>query len=186
MDKPTLFITCIPSRKSVVVDGLVAVREREIDVYIRGGAALIESGLILKIQENGNKGNTAPAGHISVWEASGLDAKGVMSLNTREAIAAFANASNTDQKSFNILVFTTASSKLECNGLISIMNFPSAIDEEPTTLDQAATIESLMNELQLVLHHSEFNAVNFLNGDSSLDHCISKINEIITKLKGYA
>ncbi len=184
MDNPTLFITCNASNKSVIIEGMVAVREQVIDVYVRNGADLIDSGLVLKIQTNGNKGNTAPIGQVSEWDVSGLDAKGVMNLNTTEAIKAFVKVSNTDDKTFNILVFTTETSKLECNGLIRIMNFPSSATEDPVTLDQAATIAGLETSLSERVAYVDFAGIDDLNEFSSSRQIIAALNNLKNILKG--
>ena len=162
MDNSTIYFTIIPATKGLTVSGIAAVREPNIDVYIRDGNDLISSGLKLKIQVNGNNGATTPVGTVTSWTTSGDDAKGTLSLNTDECIAAFANVQNTEIVWFNAIVYTSSDPKLECNGLVGIINFPSSSTIEPTP----ATF------------------IDALGQYASADTTIAKINEIITALNG--
>ena len=140
MENSALYFTFITASKGLTVSGIAAVRETNIDVYIRDGNELISSGLTLKIQVNGNNGATTPVGTVTDWTTSGDDAKGTLSLNTDECIAAFANVQNTELVYFNALVYTSSDPKLECNGLVGIINFPSSSTVEPTPATSIAAL----------------------------------------------
>ena len=162
MDNSTLYFTCVSATKGLTVTGIAAVRETNIDVYIRDGNELISSGLTLKLQVNGNNGATTPVGTVTTWTTSGDDAKGTLSLNTDECIAAFANVQNTELVWFNALVYTSSDPKLECNGLVGIINFPSSSTVDPTP---ATSIDALGQY-------------------ASADTTIAKINELINAWNG--
>lgn len=146
MAKSTLSITFVQADKTVVVAGTVGVRE-SIDVTVVGGAALIADGLVLKLQDKGNMGLTVPIAQLATWTTSGLNAVGVLSLNTTEAIAAFADVRNCGFKTFNLLLFTTGAPTLACNGVMSVMNFPSSVTTAPTTLSQQVQLTALADRM---------------------------------------
>jgi hypothetical protein len=184
MDNSTIYMTCISATKQVVCKGIAAVRETNIDIYIRDGAELISSGLVMKMQVNGNQGLTTPVGIVTSWDTSGDDAKGTLSLNTTECIAAFANVQNVEMVNFNVLIYTTTDPKLECNGLVGIVNFPSSTTVDPTTLDQADTIAELTAGLLLKVDHSDFSAVPTLSEFASSREVIVAFNDLVIILKG--
>lgn len=146
MAKSTLSLTFTQADKTVIVAGVAAVREA-IDVTVIGGAALIADGLVLKLQDKGNMGLTVPIGQLATWVTSGLNATGTLSLNTTEAIAAFADVRNCGFKTFNLLLFTTGAPTLACNGVMSVMNFPSSVTTAPTTLSQQAQLTALADRM---------------------------------------
>lgn len=142
MADSTLTLTYTQATKKVVPSGTVAIREASIDVTVIGAAALV-SDLVLKIQDRSNNGATTPIGLVTSWTVSGANLVGTLNLNTTEAIAAFANSGNLSQQAFNLLLYTSTSNALMCNGVINLMNFPSSTTAAPVTLDQQATIDAL-------------------------------------------
>lgn len=142
MADSTLTLTYTQATKKVVPSGTVAIREASIDVTVVGAAALV-ADLVLKIQDRSNNGATTPIGIVTSWTVSGANLVGTLNLNTTEAIAAFAASGNLSQQGFNILLYTSTSNALMCNGVITVMNFPSSTTASPVTLDQQATIDAL-------------------------------------------
>lgn len=175
-DVTALVVTFNKNEKTVNVLGLPGVREVAVQVTVTGGAALIALGLVMKIQNTGF--NAVPIGVISEWTISGIDAVGVLNLNTTEAIAAFENAASMEIKSFNLLLFTSISTELKCNGIMKVINFPSTTTEDPTTLNQAVTIASKIG-------YADFEDVadlDLVNG--SFDALAAKVQEMLTICKG--
>lgn len=146
MAKSTLSITFTQARKSLVSVGTVALRET-VEVTVIGGNALIAEGLVIKVQDIYNQGQTVPIAQFplagNTWTSSGLNAKCDLIFNTTEAVAAFTNVQNLGFKTFNVLIYTTVTKALEANGTLSVMNFPSAVTADPITLDQTTSIAAL-------------------------------------------
>lgn len=142
MADSTLTLTFVQATKKVTPSGTVAIREASIDVTVIGASALV-SDLVLKVQDRSNNGRTTPIGIVTSWTVSGANAVGTLNLNTAEAVAAFANSGNLTQQAFNILLYTSTSNALMCNGTLTVMNFPSSTAASPVTLDQTAAIDAL-------------------------------------------
>jgi len=184
-----LTLTFNQAKKTVVTSGLIAIREQNIGVTVIGGAALAVD-LVLKIQDKSNKGKTTPIGMVTIWGASGADAVGTLNLNTSEAVAAFSESENLSCKTFNILLYTSTLTALQCNGLISIMNFPSNTGFVPTTSEQDAIILALVNrvaELEAgaltAVHQDDFGDLDFtdLGSDAKRN---ATLRVLLTRLQG--
>jgi len=174
-DVTAVVMTFNKNEKTVNVLGLPGVKEVAVQVTVTGGSALIALGLVLKIKDMGF--DAVPIGVISDWTTSGIDAVGVLNLNTTEAIAAFSNAASMEIKSFNLLLYTTTSTELKCNGVIKVINFPSTTTEDATTLAQGVAIAEL-------IANSEFSAVTDIPAVYQVSEVRAKINEILAILRG--
>lgn len=146
MADSTLTIGFTQATKKLTVTGTVAIREASIDVTVTNGASLV-SDLVLKIQDKANNGATTPIGIVTTWSVSGAHAVGTLNLNTTEAIAAFETCGNVGMKTFNVLLYTSTSSALMCNGIMAVMNFPSSTTSSPTTLDQQTAVDALADRV---------------------------------------
>lgn len=180
LTRTTVSLTYDKTGKTVTCENIPAIRETEIAVTIVNGAELYAYDPVLKIQVEGNNGNTTPIGNLSSWTDPGEsdDLSGTLNLNTTEAIAEFADAGNREIKTFNVLlILTTDADDLEFNGIIRIMNNPSANDTAPVTLDQSA-------ELADCVKYSDFTDVTDLSSSSSIGQNRAKINEILAILRG--
>jgi hypothetical protein len=191
MADSTLTLTFTQATKKVVPVGTVAVREESIDLVVVGGGALVADGLVLKVQDMYDNGASTPIGITTAFTAVGADAHGTLNLNTTEAIAAFANVANLAFKAFNILLYTTTSNALHCNGVLSVMNFPSVSAGEPVTIGEAATlaeltvrVESLEASIGGSVLYTAFAAVDPIGASYTNAEMKAKINELITLLKG--
>lgn len=192
MADSTLTLTFNQAKKTVVATGLIAIREKSIDVTVTGASALV-ADLVLKIQDKSNNGSTTPIGIVNSWTVSGANAVGTLNLDTSEAHAAFEESGNLSCKTFNLLLFTSTSNALQCNGLISVMNFPSSTTQDPTTLDQSAAIDALadrVTELEAgaitAVYQEDFEDVTALSSSATLKQTIAKVNAILAILKGEA
>jgi len=190
MANSTLTLTFNQAKKTVVTSGLIAIREQNIGVTVIGGAALAVD-LVLKIQDKSNNGKTTPIGMVTIWTASGANAVGTLNLNTSEAVAAFSESENLSCKTFNILLYTSTLTALQCNGLISIMNFPSNTGSVPTTPpEQDAIILALVSrvaELEAgaltAVHQDDFGDLDFtdLGSDAKRN---ATLRALLTRLQG--
>lgn len=175
--RSTLSISYDITTLEVVITGLIAIRTPEIAVTIVGGAEIADNSPVLKIQEMGNNGATTPIMNLSTWSTSGDDIIGTLNSNTTEAIAAFADAGNTEERQFNVLLITTGNGDPQFNGVMRVKNNPSACDEDPVTLEQS-------EELQDKLGYSDFASVTDLADGASWGAIATKVNEIAAILRG--
>lgn len=190
MAKSTLTVAFTQDKKRLNLTGLISIRET-VEVTITDGATLIDDNLVLKIQDQSNRGKTPPIAICSTWVTSGSDAVGHMNTNTVQAINAFESVGNEGDRSFNILLYTTGVSALMANDCICIKNFPSAVSTDPIDLDQCEAIQDLddrltdvENELANdVLKYADFSAVTDLASNSRVSDNRNKINEILAILR---
>jgi len=183
MSLSTLGIVFTQDRKTIVFTGLISIRE-SVTVTVADGAALIASGLVLKIQNKYNNGETTPIATLSTWTADGVDAVGTMNTNTTEAIAEFVNAGNQACKPFNALLFATGDPSLQANGSILIKNFPSSVTTDPVTIDQAATIAENTAAILLRVAYADFSGVvDDPTSTSSIADNRAKLIEILAILR---
>lgn len=188
MAQSTLTLAFTQTQKSLVITGIIAIRE-SVTVTVTGGASLITDTLVLKIQSPNNGGATTPIAILSTWEISGSDAVGTLNMNTTQAVAAFANAGNESLLPFNILLYTSGVSSLMANACICIKNFPSVVTSDPVSISQVSTIDELDSRITALedssLFTTDFSSVSALSTTSATpNQTIAKINEILTILKG--
>ena len=182
MAQSTLGIVVDQTNKALTLTGLISIREI-VTVTVTGGAYLVENGGVLKIQGKYNKGLTTPIASLSTWTLTGADATGELNTNTIEAIAAFANTSNTGCETFNVLLYSASDPSLQCNGVISIKNFPSSVTTDPVSIDQAATIAENTAAILLRVAYADFSAVTDLASNSSIADNRAKTNAILAILR---
>jgi hypothetical protein len=182
MAKSTLGIVVDQANKSLTLTGLISIREI-VTVTVTGGAYLVENGGVLKIQGKYNKGLTTPIASLSTWTLTGDDATGELNTNTIEAIAAFANTSNTGCETFNVLLYSASDPSLQCNGFIQIKNFPSSVTTSPVTLDQATSVAANTAAILLRVAYADFSAVDDVDGDSSIAAIRTKLNDVLAILR---
>ena len=182
MAQSTLEIVVDQTNKSLTLTGLISIRET-VTVTVTGGAYLVANGGVLKIQDKYNKGLTTPIASLSTWTLTGDDATGELNTNTIEAIAAFANTSNTGCETFNVLLYSASDPSLQCNGFIQIKNFPSSVTTSPVTLDQATSVAANTAAILLRVAYADFSAVDDVDGDSSIAAIRTKLNDVLALLR---
>ena len=185
MAKSTLGIVVDQANKSLTLTGNISIRE-SVTVTVTGGAYLVANGGVLKIQDKYNNGLTTPIATCSIWTLTGVadaDATGTLNTNTTEAVAAFANTSNTGCETFNVLLYSASDPSLQCNGFIQIKNFPSSVTTSPVTLDQATSVAANTAAILLRVAYADFSGVTDVDGDSSIGAIRTKLNDVLAILR---
>lgn len=175
LKRPSVSITYDIDTLEVEVSNVIAIRQTEIAVTIEGGSDLAAQSPILMIQALGNNGATTSIMSLAVWTTSGSDIIGTISSNTTQAISAFADAGNIEEKPFNVLLYLDGNTDLQFNGVCKVKNNPNASTETPT--DAGAAL------LAGKVGYIDFASVTDLVDGASWGTINLKVNEILGLLR---